>query len=204
MFWLTVLGKGVLIGLAMAAPMGPAGVLCLRRTLERGRLAGFIAGLGAALADGLYGVITAFGISQLSDWLLGATNWLRPAGGIFLLLMGGYALASPHLRKSRVNEKNGWLGGFSMCLVLTASNPLIFMGMSAMFLALGLAGDLGHVPISVGLAVIGVFSGSAIWFAILCLLAGQFTKAMNLNKLNKATGAALGPMGAVVLWQSLG
>ena len=199
--------KGVLSGLAMAIPTGPVGVLCLRRTLERGRLAGVLPGLGAAAADGLYSLIAVLGINSLSDWLLGAETWLRPVGGVFLLALGGHALLRHCSRKKQINEKPGWLGGFSMGFVLTISNPLMLAGLGAVFMAMGLTEDLAAHPLASGLAVAGVVFGSALWFFLLSLFTGWFGKAVSqlrIKQLNWATGAALSLMGVVILWNSLG
>lgn len=195
----------------MAIPMGPVGVLCLRRTLAQGRLAGVVPGLGAAAADGSYSLVAVLGISSISDWFIGAESWLRPAGGLFLLVLGVHALLSHRTRNNQASAqpagaKPGWLGGLSMGFVLTISNPLMLVGLSAVFVALGLADDLAAHPLASGLAVIGVFSGSALWFFLLSLFGGWFGRTMSqswIRQLNWATGAALCLMGVVILWNSL-
>ncbi len=85
---MSFLAKGLIIGFAVAAPVGPIGILCIRRTLEFGRFSGFVSGLGAALADTLYGVVAAFGLTLISDLLLAGQFWLRLFGGIFLIYLG--------------------------------------------------------------------------------------------------------------------
>ena len=77
-----------MIGLAIAAPVGPIGVLCIRRTLADGRLIGLLTGLGAATADGVYGAIAAFGLTAVSDLLIGQGPWLGLIGGLFLCYLG--------------------------------------------------------------------------------------------------------------------
>jgi threonine/homoserine/homoserine lactone efflux protein len=202
-----ILAKGILSGLAMAIPMGPVGILCLRKTLDQGRLAGMLPGLGAAAADGFYSLIAVLGISSVSDWFIGAESWLRPAGGVFLLVLGGRALLSRRPRANQAKQKPGWLGGFSVGFALTISNPLMLVGLSTVFVAMGLADDLTAHPLASGLVVIGVFSGSALWFFLLSLCARWFGKAVSqsrLRQLNWATSAALSLMGGVILWNSLG
>ena len=76
--------RGLLIGFSIAAPVGPIGVLCIRRTLAEGRLTGFLSGLGAASADMLYGAVAAFGLTAVQDLLVGQQVWLRLIGGVFL------------------------------------------------------------------------------------------------------------------------
>src|SRR5947209_4468256 len=82
-FW-----KGLILGVSVAAPVGPIGILCIRKTLQYGRLSGFFSGLGAAVADTIYGVIAAFGLTLLSNFLLGAQFWLKLIGGAFLVFLG--------------------------------------------------------------------------------------------------------------------
>src|SRR5947208_8311830 len=80
--------KGVLVGIIIAVPAGPVGVLCIRRTIFHGQMAGFLSGLGAATADAVFGIIAAFGLTVISDLLLDYRDWLRIGGGAFLLFIG--------------------------------------------------------------------------------------------------------------------
>src|SRR5215469_17870102 len=86
--------KGVMVGIVIAVPVGPVGVLCVRRTIFQGKLAGFVSGLGAATADAIFGFIAAFGLTFVSDLLIGYQHWLRVAGGCYLLYIGGRAFAA--------------------------------------------------------------------------------------------------------------
>src|SRR5216684_8487760 len=96
---LVFLLKGIVVGIIIAVPVGPVGVLCVRRTIFQGRLAGFVSGLGAATADAIFGFIAAFGLTFVSDWLIGYQQWLRLIGGCYLLYIGGSAfLAKPPIR----------------------------------------------------------------------------------------------------------
>ena len=85
---LAVFVKGLLMGLAIAAPVGPIALLCIRRTLAHGRWAGFVSGLGAATADGFYGAIAAFGLTAFSNLLTQHTSTLTLVGGLFLCYLG--------------------------------------------------------------------------------------------------------------------
>lgn len=84
---ISLLLKGLVIGFSIAAPVGPIGVLCIRRTLVQGRLYGFISGLGAASADAIYGAIAGFGLTFISNFLVEQQTWLRLIGGLFLFLL---------------------------------------------------------------------------------------------------------------------
>src|SRR5207245_5269178 len=93
--------KCIVVGIIIAVPVGPVGVLCVRRTIFQGKLAGFVSGLGAATADAIFGFIAAFGLTFVSAWLIGYHQWLRVAGGCYLLYLGGSAfLAAPEAQRT--------------------------------------------------------------------------------------------------------
>ena len=92
--WLLL--KGVLVGILIAVPAGPVGVLCIRRTIFHGRLAGFLSGLGAATADAVFGIIAGFGLTVVSDALLEYQEWLR---------MGGAEPSTPAARYALVGRR---------------------------------------------------------------------------------------------------
>src|SRR5512140_2506793 len=95
--------RGLLIGFSIAAPVGPIGVLCIRRTLANGRVSGLVTGLGAATADGLYGCVAGFGLTFISSLLIDQQMWLRLFGGLFLCYLGLKTLLSkPAQQEARV------------------------------------------------------------------------------------------------------
>jgi len=96
--------KGVLVGIVIAVPVGPVGVLCLRRTIFQGRLLGLLSGLGAATADLFFGVVAGFGLTVIQEWLLQYEDWLRLGGGLFLLWIGIAALRKKELREARTSR----------------------------------------------------------------------------------------------------
>lgn len=91
---ITYLLKGLVIGFAIVAPVGPIGVLCIRRSLVQGRLYGLFSGLGAAAADAVYGFIAAFGLTVITSFLLDYKLWLQLIGGLFLCYLGMQTLLS--------------------------------------------------------------------------------------------------------------
>src|SRR2546421_630761 len=97
---LNFLLKGLLIGFSIAAPVGPIGVLCIQRTLDRGRVYGLVSGLGAATADGFYGVIAGFGLTFISSFLVSQQVVIRLVGGLFLLYLGLKTLLSKPAKKA--------------------------------------------------------------------------------------------------------
>ena len=99
--------KGIVVGIVIAVPVGPVGVMCVRRTVIEGKLAGFVSGLGAATADAVFGVIAGFGLSVVSDLLISYQHWLRIAGAGLLLVVGGHSLLArqpPKLGSARKPE----------------------------------------------------------------------------------------------------
>ena len=95
---------GLIIGFSIAAPVGPIGILCIRRTLAEGRLSGFVSGLGAATADAIYGCIAGFGLTFVSDVLVGQQTWLRLFGGLFLLYLGVKTFLAQRSRTGAVSR----------------------------------------------------------------------------------------------------
>src|ERR1700688_2684883 len=94
--------KGLAVGLAIAAPVGPIGLLCIRRTLSDGQRYGLASGLGAATADACYGVVAGFGLTFLSRFLVAQQFWLTLGGGVFLCYLGARtALTRPAARAAR-------------------------------------------------------------------------------------------------------
>lgn len=161
--------KGLLFGFLLAATVGPMWVLCFRRTLEQGALAGLASGMGIAAADGLYGAVAAFGLTAVSGFLLRYAFWIGLLGGAFLVYLGIRTLLSrPELAPSTSNP-SGLVQGFLSTLGLTLANPPTILAFAAIFAGLGLVtSDYG----SAALVVLGVFLGSAAWWVLLAAGAG--------------------------------
>ena len=104
--------KGLLIGFSIAAPVGPIGLLCIQRTIANGRTSGLVTGLGAATADGLYGVVAAFGLTAISSFLVGQLFWFRLVGGIFLLYLGTKAFLSKPAGKAATSSQGSLFSAF--------------------------------------------------------------------------------------------
>lgn len=171
--------RGFAIGLAIAAPVGPIGVICIRRTLAFGRLSGFISGLGAATADAIYGAIAALGLTALSAGLVAAQNPLRLFGGLFLCYLGVRTLLErpktidpDHLTRSvRAPETpphwRAALMDFVSTFLLTITNPMTILSFTAIFVSLGAVGARSDPSLSPLAVVLGVFLGSASWWLFL-------------------------------------
>ncbi len=157
--------KGLAFGFLLAATVGPMWLLCLRRTLAHGVLAGFISGMGIAVADGFYGAVAAFGLTAVSGFLLHQRFWLGLLGGLFLLYLGVKSLiAKPAPAQDNRQEGTNLSKAFLSTLGLTLANPPTILAFVAIFAGLGLvASDYG----TASLVVLGVFLGSASWWLIL-------------------------------------
>lgn len=165
-----VLLKGLILGFSIAAPVGPIGVLCIRRTLTHGRWHGLVSGLGAATADCFYGCIAAFGLTIISNFLLDYAAWIRIVGGVFLIYLGIITLRSrPSTHAAEAKEGTGLTGAYASTLVLTLTNPMTILSFTAIFAGLGL---IGSSQSSAGLLVLGVFIGSAAWWLLLSGMVG--------------------------------
>jgi threonine/homoserine/homoserine lactone efflux protein len=162
---LTFFLKGIIIGFAMAVPIGPIGIMCIRKTLTEGKLRGLIIGLGAATADLLYGCVAAFGLTVISNTLFNERLWIRLVGGALLFFLGVRTFrahpADPHIP---VNG-NGILRSYLTTVFLTLTNPLTIFAFIAVFAALGLGNGLSYFSASA--LVAGVFTGSCLWFLFL-------------------------------------
>jgi len=193
--------RGVVIGFSIAAPVGPIGVLCIRRTLAEGRVSGLLSGLGAATADGMYGVIAAFGLTYVSNILIGYQSSIRLVGGLFLCYLGLKTYFSRPAETPAMAKGEGLSGAYASTLVLTLTNPMTILSFTAVFAGLGLGtatGDYG----SAALLVLGVFSGSAAWWLILSggvsLFRSKFTP-QTLGWVNKAAGIVILGFGALAI-----
>lgn len=186
MLWLNVL-RGVLLGFSIAAPVGPIGVLCIRRTLANGRLVGLVSGLGAATADAFYGSVAAFGLTAISALLLEQRLWLRLVGGAFLLYLGVRTLLARPAQTGetpvvQADRLGGLAGAYGSTLFLTLTNPMTILSFAAIFAGLGVASTSGAYG-AAGLLVLGVFVGSGLWWLILSGVVGVFRAKMGPREL---------------------
>jgi threonine/homoserine/homoserine lactone efflux protein len=189
------------IGLAIAAPVGPIGVLCIRRTLADGRLIGLLTGLGAATADGVYGAIAAFGLTAVSDLLIGQGPWLGLIGGLFLCYLGVRTFMAVPAGPAAPTRSGALLAIFSSTFVLTLTNPTTILSFVAIFAGLGL-GDTGGDYFAASLMVSGVFLGSALWWVGLSGTVSVFRTRVGprgLRAINRLSGLLIGGFGVGAL-----
>ena len=184
--------KSIFIGFSIAAPVGPIGVLCIQRTLRQGRLAGFLTGLGAATADSAYGAVAAFGLSFLTDFLIGFQLWLRLAGGAFLLYLGVRTFFSRPPEAGVTVNKKGLLSCYCSTVLLTITNPMTILSFTAVFAGAGFFQTGGGTWPT--LMVIGVFLGSAFWWLALSFGVSLLRKRLKpsfMLAVNRISGAVI-------------
>ncbi len=196
-----LLVRGLLIGMAIAAPVGPIGVLCIRRTLAEGRPVGFVSGLGAASADAVYGSVAAFGLTAVSGALIASQFWLRLVGGLFLLVLGLRTFRAPVADRPAAAGGRGLLGAYASTFALTLTNPMTILSFAAVFAGLGIAGARGDYLQAAGL-VAGVFLGSATWWLALSQGVGLLRNRLGANAfrwINRLSGVVIFVFGVVAL-----
>ena len=193
--------RGLVIGFSIAAPVGPIGVLCIRRTLADGRATGLAVGLGAAAADAVYGAVAGFGLTAISALLVRQQGALRVVGGLFLVYLGVRTfLARPAAEAARVGGA-GLLGAFLATFGLTLANPATILSFVAVFAGLGIAGAGSWREAAV--LVVGVFVGSAAWWLILSGTVSALRSRLRLDALrwvNRLSGVVLLAFGAAALF----
>jgi threonine/homoserine/homoserine lactone efflux protein len=158
--------KGLVIGFSIAAPVGPIGVLCIRRTLAQGRASGLISGLGAATADAIYGCIAGLGLTFISSLLISQQLWLRLIGGAFLCYLGIKIFIAPPAEHAAKVKGSSLISAYTSTCFLTLTNPMTVLSFAAVFAGLGLANTAGNYASAIVL-VLGVFIGSALWWLML-------------------------------------
>ena len=185
--------RGLLIGLSIAAAVGPMSILCMQRTLTNGQRYGLISGLGVATADALYGCIAAFGLTAIATFLVGQAFWIRLIGGLFLVYLGVRTLLTKPATQAKVGSADNLATAYLSTLLLTLTNPLTILSFVAIFAGVGV-GSASRSYGSALIVVLGVFTGSALWWFLLTggvsLLHGRFT-ATWLVWINRASGVLI-------------
>ncbi|MCW8887148.1 MAG: LysE family translocator [Motiliproteus sp.] len=195
--------KGLVVGVSIAAPVGPIGVLCLQRSLTKGWRHGAVAGMGAAVADGVYGAMAAVGVVIVLQWLQPHIDLIKLTGGIFLCFLGWRTGWQPSSVIGKgVDCGKGYWREFFTTFLLTLANPLTILAFLAIFSSIGGLSDQS----SPWWMVLGVFLGSAIWWLVLALAAGSLKHCLSqesLGWINRLSASVLICFGAWALLQVL-
>ena len=205
--------KGMAVGLSIAAPLGPIGILCINRTLSEGPRMGLICGLGAAAADALYALAGTVALSVIGQWIIDDRTLLRIIGGIFLVYLGARtfmrpAVLAPPRGRATTLLPPGAHAAFMSTFLLTLANPITMLSFAAVFAGLG-AAPVGKVPgviqgadSAAAALVLGVFLGSATWWLALSGVIGRLRHYIGVHALtviNRVCGTVLTAFGVYAM-----
>lgn len=185
--------QGIIIGFSIAAPVGPIGVLCIRRTLAQGLVAGLVSGLGAASADAAYGCIAGFGLTLISSILVSQKLWLHWIGGLFLCYLGCKTFIAKPTLTAATAKGSSRIDTYASTFFLTLTNPMTILSFTTVFAGLGVGSVHGSYA-AAGVLVLGVFIGSAFWWLLLSSGVSLFRTQFNLNGLrwvNRIAGTVI-------------
>ena len=198
-------GRGFVLGFAIAAPVGPIGLLCIQRTLNQGRMVGLASGLGAATADAFYGAVAAFGLTLITAFLVSQQFWLALVGGLFLCYLGVRTLLAAPAERAAASEARGAWPAYGSTFLLTITNPMTILSFAAIFAGAGLVTATNDTLAAVWI-VVGVFCGSAAWWLLLSggvsLLRSRIDSGVMLW-VNRVAGAILVIFGALAVGRAL-
>lgn len=199
---------GLLIGVAVAAPIGPVNLICIRRTLKYGMLNGFVSGAGAAVGDGVFAIVAAFGVTAVISFVAAYSGWLQLVGGVFLLGLGVRTwFDHPHLDDKLPDGSLGdLLPVISVTFFLTITNPATMLGFIAIFggVADFTIGTEDYMRASI--LVASVIGGSVLWWAAITGFVSLFRDRMTdtgLALLNKVSAVIIVLFGAGILGRLL-
>lgn len=195
--------EGFIIGFAIAAPLGPIGVLIIQQTLQSGLLAGLVAGFGVAVADLIYGFMGAGGLAVVAKFLMDNIYIIQWLGGLFLCGLGmQIMLTKSSSLRSKHTLPPSYFRAFWMTFLITMTNPVTIISFAAVFAATGIdelsAG--GYRPVVEW--VLGLFCGSLLWWMILSYvtnLVGKRLKDRHMIWVRRASGFAIIIFGVIVL-----
>ena len=200
---LTLFIKGMIVGLVIAAPVGPVNILCIQRTLTVGKRSGFVSGLGAATADTIFGIIAALGLTLIADFLVAQQFWLRLIGGAIIVALGIRALNYHPKTASerRTSYRKRAAGDFTSTFALTITNPITIFSFAAILATANAVVPEDDLSAAWAL-IVGVFIGSQVWWSSLTFGAAFFREQLNdrgLLRLTRISGGIIILCGIVAL-----
>ncbi len=187
--------KGIIVGISVSAPLGPIGVLCIQRTLNKGYASGIVSGLGAASADVIYAIIAGFGITFISDFLIEQQDVIRIVGGTFLTIIGIRIYFSNPIKQIRAHRAQGnkFFSDYITTFFVTISNPITILAFGIIFSSFNMIDNNSEAG-NITVLIISVFSGAILWWLILISIVSLFRKKIRLRNLfwiNKITGVLI-------------
>ncbi|MFZ0004578.1 MAG: LysE family transporter [Methanoregula sp.] len=193
--------NGIIIGIALAAPVGPIAFLCIQRSLANGSLHGISSGLGVATADAFYATVAAFGLALISDFLLARQRFFRLFGGLALIVIGIRIVFSEPPQSAITQEKESFIADYSTMLVIALANPLTILFFTIIIPGFGVVIS-GNTWLNPAIFVIGVFLGELGWWIFLCGTLGSMRDYLTrerLHLINRIAGFVIALFGAVLI-----
>ncbi len=196
--------QGILIGLFVSIPMGPIGVLCLQRTLQQGRLSGFISGLGAATADTVFASIAGLGLTMVSDFFQDHQKYIMLVGAVLLIFLGLRMFFRNTIKQARAikYKQSNLVTDFVSVFALTITNPITIVFYGFVFATFGMVQDNF---LSLGSILVGIFCGAiSVWF-LLSTLVNIFRKYFRLRiifYINKIAGIIIMIFGLFAIYSA--
>jgi threonine/homoserine/homoserine lactone efflux protein len=187
--------KGVIIGVLVSAPMGPIGLLCVQRSLNKGQWHGFFSGVGASFSDILYATVTCLGMGFVVDFVTGHQYILQIVGSVLLMIFGVYIFQSNPSKQLKKTKENGnsFYQDTATAFLLTLSNPFIIFLYIALFARFNFIAPEEKLS-SMLLGLLSILVGALAWWFIITFLVGKLRKVINLRGLwimNKIVGLVI-------------
>ena len=194
---LEVIVKGVIIGIVASAPMGPVGVLCIQRTLNKGRAYGLVTGVGAALSDILYALLTGYGLSRLYDVISNPVTiyWMQLIGAVIMFIFGWHTFRTNPVQNTRnvSHNKSSLLRNGVTGFFITLANPMIILLFLALFTPLNFV--MTEMPMySQGLGYLSIFGGAMLWWLFITFVVNKLRTRFDVRGIwiiNRIIGVAV-------------
>ena len=184
--------KGLIVGFLASIPLGPVGVLCIQRTINKGRIYGLFSGLGAATIDSFFALVAAFGLTYIINFIEEQQFYIQLIGGVVIIILGVKIFNTNPIKQIRRHrrKKNKLIEDYFSVFFLTLSNPLAIFLFVAAFAGIGIVSS-DDSNVKSFLIISGVFLGATSWWATLTFFVDLFRKRFRLKQLwwiNKIAG----------------
>lgn len=200
--------KGLIVGLGASIPLGPIGILCIQRTLSKGRWSGFSTGMGAGVTDTFFSAITLFGLTFIDTFINEYREWVILIGGLIVALFGlKIFLTNPVKQLKRVNEgSHQYWQDFGSAFIMTITNPGALILIIGLFAFVGI--DLGQSGSGIIMATTlwGVFTGALTWWFTLSTTVNHFRNKFRLRQLliiNRVAGCVIMVLGVISIFEGI-
>jgi len=197
----SLLLSGMIVGLTLAAPVGPISLVCIQRTVANGRLHGIFSGIGVATADSFYAAVAFLGLTAVSGFIIGHQLVFRFVAGIVLILAGVRVYRSIPSATAEAGGQESIVRDYLSLLAIALANPLTIIFYLTILPGLGIVTPAG-IPAAALDFVAGVFAGSVLWWVVLCGAVGSVRSRLspaNLRLINRISGTLVVCCGLVML-----